>query len=145
MAGSCQHAANVHKPCAATSPLQCRIQNITSFLRQQNPYTTIVLLGLLPRGDEEQNGWFPQPNKFTDSIARVNAQLSSFATAQNTSQLVYLDCTAALLYPDGQVHTLCYLPACIIIMFVSCAHDGKHILVFNHCVAAQSACNDQFA
>ena len=124
---------------------QCRIQNITNFLRQQNPYTPIILLGLLPRGDEQQNGWFPQPNKFTNSIGEVNAQLSSFATAQNTSRLVYLDCTAALLYPDGQVQSLCYahLHAPSSFLLHVCMMPLTNLLD-TYCMAAQSACNDHF-
>ena len=65
-------------------------------------------MGLLPRGDSKQGNVYPQPNKFTDGINKVNAALSSFAAGQN--KLVYFDCTSQLI-PDGKVIISSFTPS----------------------------------
>lgn len=78
----------------------CRIESIVTLLKQKNPQTSIILMGLLPRGDGEQHSMYTQPNKYTQGIINVNAGLQKYSAGQ--SQVQYLDCGSQLL-PNGKV------------------------------------------
>ena len=84
----------------------CRIESVVTLLKQKNPQTTVILMGLLPRGDGEQDGIYTQPNKYTQAISNVNAGLHTFASG--LSQVQYIDCGPQLL-PDGKVCPSCHM------------------------------------
>jgi hypothetical protein len=78
----------------------CRIESIITLLKQKNPQTTVIVVGLLPRGDGEQDGIYTQPNKYTQGISNVNAGLKTFASG--VPGVHFVDCGPQLL-PDGKV------------------------------------------
>jgi len=78
----------------------CRIESIITLLKQKNPQTTVIVVGLLPRGDGEQDGIYTQPNKYTQGISNVNAGLETVASGLSGVQ--FIDCGSQLL-PDGKV------------------------------------------
>lgn len=57
-------------------------------------------MGLLPRGDGEQDGVYTHPNKYTQGISNVNAGLRTFASG--LPGVEFVDCGPQLL-PDGKV------------------------------------------
>lgn len=57
-------------------------------------------MGLLPRGDGEEDGVYTQPNKYTQGISNVNAGLKTVASGLSGVQFV--NCGPQLL-PDGKV------------------------------------------
>ena len=77
-----------------------------TLLKQKNPETTIILMGLMPRGDSEQDGIYMQPNKYSQASNDVNAGLHTFASG--LSQVQYVDCGPQLL-PDGKVCPSCHM------------------------------------
>lgn len=81
----------------------CRIESIVSLLKQKNPHTRIILVGVLPRGDSRSGNTYPQPNKYTQSIENVNGELQKYADKQD--QIVFVDCKEQLLI-DGQASTV---------------------------------------
>ncbi|DBA95218.1 TPA: platelet-activating factor acetyltransferase activity, variant 2 [Trebouxia sp. C0006] len=85
---------------AAVSGVVSRIESILTLLKQKNPHTTVIVMGLLPRGDGEEDGVYTQPNKYTQGISNVNAGLKTVASGLSGVQFV--DCGPQLL-PDGKV------------------------------------------
>ena len=81
----------------------CRIESIVSLLKQNNPNTIIILVGVLPRGDSKSGNTYSEPNKYTQSIKNVNGELQKYADKQD--QVVFVDCKEQLLI-DGQASTV---------------------------------------
>ena len=81
---------------------------MVSFLKDKNPDTVVILVGLLPRGNSKSGSMYPQPNKYTQSIKNINAELQRYSDKQD--QVVYVDCRKQLL-KDGQV-SYCFLNVC---------------------------------
>jgi lysophospholipase L1-like esterase len=66
------------------------------FIQARAPATKVLLLGLLPRGDERG---LRQPSLFSPAIQEVNMHFEQYASQDG--RVEYLDCTASLLVKGG--------------------------------------------
>lgn len=71
-------------------------------LKDNNPTTVVILVGVLPRGDNKVGSIYPTPNKYTQSIKDLNARLYQYAAEE--SFVVFVDCTEQMLL-NGTVRT----------------------------------------
>ncbi|KAL3157199.1 platelet-activating factor acetyltransferase activity protein [Trebouxia sp. C0009 RCD-2024] len=72
-----------------------RTDSMVRLLKDNNPRTVVILVGVLPRGDNKVGSIYPTPNKYTQSIKDLNARLYQYAAEEPF--VVFVDCTEQML------------------------------------------------
>ncbi len=72
------------------------------FLRDSNPSSQVIAMGILPRGWEDEARRYTWPSRYSPSIAFVNAALAQYASQDD--MVHYLNCGPMLLH-NGTVST----------------------------------------
>ncbi|EIE19165.1 SGNH hydrolase [Coccomyxa subellipsoidea C-169] len=89
---------------SAANTTAVRAARIADYLSQALPGTTVLILGLLPRGDvtlHPDPAAFALPSKFSAAVAKINAYLASFAESHSSRKHVrFVDCGAHFLAED---------------------------------------------
>ncbi|CAL8464562.1 g4097 [Coccomyxa elongata] len=89
---------------SAANVTSARAVRIADYLSQALPGTTVLILGLLPRGDvtlQPDPSAFSLPSKFSGAIAKINSYLASFAEMHSSRKHVrFVDCGAHFLAED---------------------------------------------
>ena len=77
-----------------------RIQRLLDLIHDKQPASKVLLLGVLPRGGQDDKTFYDWPSKFTPAMQLINGDLASIAKVADWIE--FMDCSHALL-PGGTV------------------------------------------
>jgi hypothetical protein len=69
-------------------------------IHEAQPASKVLLLGILPRGGQDDATFYSWPSKFTPAMELINGDLASMA--KEADWIDFMDCSHALL-PGGTV------------------------------------------